>query len=173
MLTKSKSCLTEQTKSSIRKTSFQWMALFSDDTLEALRAMVLNHIQPFIQWFHHHVIRTLLENTSQQLERLPTTRRVHVLAGRAGQGKSTLMRHAFLHVKRQWDEENPRIQPNLVLIMKETTLMIHSLNFIKNLSTVHITSKLVMLVQNKNCSFTHEDLIWFCLMELMKPTKRI
>ena len=68
--------------------------------------------QPFIKWFHQHVIKTLLNNSSKELESLPAEERILVLAGRAGQGKSTLMRHVFLHVKRQWDEENHRIQPN-------------------------------------------------------------
>tara|TARA_B100000767_G_C19774283_1_gene541740 strand:- start:18 stop:5327 length:5310 start_codon:yes stop_codon:yes gene_type:complete len=68
--------------------------------------------QPFIKWFHQHVIQTLLNNSSKELESLPVEERILVLAGRAGQGKSTLMRHVFLHIKRQWDEENHRIQPN-------------------------------------------------------------
>ena len=105
--------------------------------------------KPFIQWFHQHIIRTLLENTSQQLEKLSTTRRVHVLAGRAGQGKSTLMRHAFLHVKRQWDEENLEFNRTLALIMKETTLMIPSQNFIVGLLTVHTISKPQCWPQNE------------------------
>jgi len=78
--------------------------------------------QPFIKWFHQHVINTLLNNSIKELEQLPVECRIHVLAGRAGQGKSTLMRHVFLHVKRQWDEENHRIQPNFGLDGQGTNL---------------------------------------------------
>ena len=63
----------------------------------------------FIEWFIECVIPATESEVS--LEKHP---RVFTISGRAGQGKSTLMRHMYLAIKGQW-EEDPRTQPNFTM----------------------------------------------------------
>jgi len=68
----------------------------------------------FIEWFIGCIIpRTNLEVS---LEKLP---RVFTISGRAGQGKSTLMRHMYLAIKGQW-KKDARTQPNFTMENDDT-----------------------------------------------------
>ena len=63
----------------------------------------------FMEWFNNRIISALGQD-----EDLNANQRVFFLSGRAGQGKSTLVRHMFLHLKNQeyYDENLPRLRPN-------------------------------------------------------------
>ena len=63
----------------------------------------------FMEWFNNRIISALGQD-----EDLNTNQRVFFLSGRAGQGKSTLVRNMFLHLKNQeyYDENLPRLRPN-------------------------------------------------------------
>jgi hypothetical protein len=58
-------------------------------------------------WIHECIIKPLLEGRS-----LSPDERIFVLSGRAGQGKSTVLRHLFVHLCEQQDGLDPRIRPN-------------------------------------------------------------
>jgi hypothetical protein len=63
----------------------------------------------FIEWFIECVIPDSSSEVS--LEKRP---RVFTISGRAGQGKSTLMRHMYLAIKGQWKKDE-RTQPNFTI----------------------------------------------------------
>ena len=99
--------LTNQTICFLEKTRFRSMGA-------VLRRNVIpfaNESSPlqFMEWFNNRIISAL-----DQDEDLNTNQRVFFLSGRAGQGKSTLVRHMFLHLKNQeyYDENLPRLRPN-------------------------------------------------------------
>lgn len=68
----------------------------------------------FIEWFIGCIIPQT--NLEVSLEKLP---RVFTISGRAGQGKSTLMRHMYLAIKGQWIKD-PRTQPNFTMENDDT-----------------------------------------------------
>ena len=63
----------------------------------------------FMEWFNDHIIKSLGQESD-----LDANQRVFFLSGRAGQGKSTLARHMFLHLKNQeyYNPNNLRLRPN-------------------------------------------------------------
>ncbi len=61
---------------------------------------------PFIDWFVQNVVSAL-----EQPGTLKKEDRVFFVSGRAGQGKSTVLRKLFLAILGQWEEE-PRERPN-------------------------------------------------------------
>lgn len=68
----------------------------------------------FIEWFIGCVIPATASEIS--LEKHP---RVFTISGRAGQGKSTLMRHMYLAIKGQW-KKDARTQPNFTMENDDT-----------------------------------------------------
>ena len=66
-----------------------------------------NDMFPLSSWIHTCIIKPLLEARS-----LSPSERIFVLSGRAGQGKSTVLRHLFVHLCEQQYGIDPRIRPN-------------------------------------------------------------
>ncbi len=66
----------------------------------------INAQQDFSEWFYANIISNMLVNDDYSIEK-----RVFILSGRAGQGKSTMLRHIFLHLKNQ-ETTDARLRPN-------------------------------------------------------------
>jgi hypothetical protein len=65
-----------------------------------------NAQQDFSEWFYANIISNMLVDDDYSIEK-----RVFILSGRAGQGKSTMLRHIFLHLKNQ-ETKDARLRPN-------------------------------------------------------------
>ncbi|MGY8788616.1 MAG: NACHT domain-containing protein, partial [Fidelibacterota bacterium] len=64
-----------------------------------------NAQQDFSEWFYANIISNMLVDDDS------IGKRVFILSGRAGQGKSTMLRHIFLHLKNQ-ETKDARLRPN-------------------------------------------------------------
>ena len=64
-----------------------------------------NAQQDFSEWFYANIISNMLVDDDS------IEKRVFILSGRAGQGKSTMLRHIFLHLKNQ-ETKDARLRPN-------------------------------------------------------------
>ena len=63
--------------------------------------------QPFIEWFEENVAKILIDD-----ETIIDSDRLRLISGRAGQGKSTLLRHMFVHAELSQKLKHEQIQPN-------------------------------------------------------------
>ena len=61
----------------------------------------------FIEWLYHNIVTKSNSSESIQLEQ-----RCFLLSGRAGQGKSTICRKLFLHLKDQEKESDAKLLPH-------------------------------------------------------------
>ena len=78
------------------------------------KTTIKKQTKTFIEWFIGCVIPATASEIS--LEKHP---RVFTISGRAGQGKSTLMRHMYLAIKGQW-KKDARTQPNFTMENDDT-----------------------------------------------------
>jgi energy-coupling factor transporter ATP-binding protein EcfA2 len=62
---------------------------------------------PFIEWLYHNIVVK-----ANSTESLASEQRCFLLTGRAGQGKSTLCRKLFLHLKDQGEKIDDKIRPH-------------------------------------------------------------
>jgi hypothetical protein len=85
--------------------------IFPIDTGSVLYRNVMEGKQKdkFIEWFIKNVVKV-----TKSEESLNNESRVFAISGRAGQGKSTLIRHMYLAIKGQWNEDL-RTRPNFTI----------------------------------------------------------